>query len=136
MKLVSIVLVGLGFVASAKADTYVVPPGTEPFSVRVSLRTPRPASRIPGFVVPTKQPLPEFPLRLRSAKIMGDVVVAFTVEADGKITGLRVVKGSEKEFEEAVLAAVAQWRFSPTRTSKGPVSTALEYVFVFQMHDE
>ena len=123
-------------VAVLRADTWFIPQLTEPFSVRVTLRKPGPQFRGPNIAVPTKQPLPEFPMRMRLAKITDEVVVSFTVEADGSMTGIKILKHSQKEFDEAVLKALKMWRFTPTKNGEKAVPTTLEYIVRFAMHDE
>jgi TonB family protein len=136
MKSLIIVLAWCAAVACAKADTWAIPQLTESFSVRVTLRKPGPQFRGPQIAVPTKQPLPEFPMRMRVAKITDEVVVSFTVEADGAMSGIKILKHSQKEFDEAVLEALKLWRFSPTKNGDKPVPTTLEYVIRFAMHEE
>lgn len=98
------------------------PPPIEPAAV------PRPASAPPALApavtlaaVPSvlpkllKDAQPRYPLNALKRKIEGSVRVAFSVEPDGSIAGLRVVSATPVGlFDEAALAAVTRWRFEAT----------------------
>ncbi|MHB8911541.1 MAG: energy transducer TonB [Lysobacter sp.] len=89
---------------------------------------PRPASAPPALApavtlaaVPSALPKllkdaqPRYPLNALKRKIEGSVRVAFSVEPDGSIAGLRVVSATPVGlFDDAALAAVTRWRFEAT----------------------
>jgi TonB family protein len=111
-------------------------PLLEPFSVRVTLSKPGPQFRGPNSPAPSKQPLPEFPLRMRRAKISDEVVVSFTVETDGRMSDIRIIKQShQKDFDDAALDAVKLWRFELPKGEKF-VRTMFEYSIRFEIHEE
>ena len=138
MRLHPLVLAFLAFVAHCHADTYRLPMIAEPYSVRVLLLKPsvRELSRKIVPPVPISQPLPEFPVELREAKVEGEVVVSFTVQPDGKLAGVRIVKQSQSEFRETVLEVVRRWRFSPARSGDTAVAMTLEFGVRFEFPRE
>jgi protein TonB len=55
---------------------------------------------------------PDYPRAARAAGIEGEVEVAFTVTADGRVLDAEVVKATPRgAFEAATLRAVRRWRF-------------------------
>lgn len=69
--------------------------------------------------VPVSVVMPEV-----SARYVGDqVMLEFVVDETGKPTLLKSsTAGADSELVESVLAAVAQWQFTPARTDGKPVS--------------
>ncbi len=59
---------------------------------------------------------PKYPSRARRRGIEGEVVVAFQVQANGRVkrNSIRVVSAKPKKiFNKAVVSAVLRWRFAP-----------------------
>ena len=108
---------------------------SQPFSVRVTLKTPSSQFRGPNMALPTKQMTPEFPLRLRGVAV-DEVLVSLTVEADGSVTKIKILKHSLPEFDEAVLDAVKTWRFTPAKEEGKAVAMTLEYGVRFDIPEE
>lgn len=78
------------------------------------------------------QVAPEYPAALRSAGPRGEVVVAFTVEIDGRVTEPEVLRSSQPEFEAPALAAIRQWRFRPAHKDGVVVASRLVQTLVFK----
>ena len=60
---------------------------------------------------------PKYPSRARRRGIEGEVVVAFQVQANGRVkrNSIRVVSAKpQKTFDKAVISAVSRWRFAPS----------------------
>jgi periplasmic protein TonB len=55
---------------------------------------------------------PTYPTVARLAKIHGDVIVEAEVAPDGQVESVKVLK-SVKLLDDAAMAAVKQWRYSP-----------------------
>ena len=87
------------------------------------------------MALPTKQMTPEFPLRLRGVAV-DEVLVSLTVEADGSVTKIKILKHSLPEFDEAVLDAVKTWRFTPAKEEGKAVAMTLEYGVRFDIPEE
>jgi protein TonB len=57
---------------------------------------------------------PEYPPAAATAGIEGYVVIGYDVTVDGRVTNAIVLDSQPTGvFEDAALAAVAQWRFNP-----------------------
>jgi protein TonB len=70
--------------------------------------------------------MPEYPPEARSQGLEGMVILKGVVEVDGRVTGLKVMKG-EEPFASAALQAVRTWRFEPALVSGQP--TAVYRIF-------
>ncbi|MBS0661851.1 MAG: energy transducer TonB [Verrucomicrobia bacterium] len=77
------------------------------------------------------QVAPEYPPALRRAGVKGEVVVAFTVEIDGRVTDLEILRASQPGFEAPALAAVRQWRFKAARKNGVVVPARVVQTLVF-----
>lgn len=81
------------------------------------------------------EPIP--PHRARRMGIEGFVVLALTVDEQGHVTELEVLKARpEGIFEGAALKAAASWRFSPPTRNGKPVKTYWEQEIEFGWEDE
>ncbi|HEU0152663.1 MAG TPA: energy transducer TonB, partial [Arenimonas sp.] len=59
-------------------------------------------------------PPPRYPLTAMRRKLEGQVTLEFTVQADGSVSGARVISADPPGvFDEAALVAVSRWRFEP-----------------------
>ena len=91
------------------------PPSPRITQVGVSA-PPKPASSVPGTMPRLlRDSPPRYPLTALNRKIEGSVDVAFTIQPDGSVAGLRLVSANPSGvFDAAALAAVARWRFEAT----------------------
>lgn len=116
------------------ADTVPMTAATmlaEPFLVRITLVAPKLIDA--GLPVPTRQRIPEYPLVMREARIQGEARISLTVERDGRITNVKLVRASEESFGEAALRAAKSWRFTPGKGRDGYLSRDLEYAVAFEL---
>jgi TonB family protein len=56
---------------------------------------------------------PIYPADFRAAGIAGWAVTEFIVDENGTPTQVQIVRASDREFADAALVAMKQWRFSP-----------------------
>lgn len=70
---------------------------------------------------------PNYPDRAQRRGVSGHVVVAFTINADGSVSGASVASSDPPgEFDSAALKAVGKWRY----TAPGqPVSKHVKITF-------
>jgi len=61
---------------------------------------------------------PEIPRQLLSSVRNGLVVVKFTVEPNGAVSGAEAIKSSHRKLSVAAIDAVSQWRFAPIPRSR------------------
>ena len=87
----------------------------------------------PAQAVTTAQP--KYPYLERRAQAAAEVTVDFTVDVRGKVAGAKITNTSNREFNEATLAAIKQWTFAPALKDGKPVATQLQQTFVFSVRD-
>lgn len=85
--------------------------------------------------VPTAQRRPVYPRDLRQARISGEAMVEFVVDADGKVRDAKIKSSSHRSLEGPVLEAVGRWQFRPGVKDGKPVQTRMAVPFVFQLND-
>jgi protein TonB len=91
------------------------PPAPEPSPAPVS---PQPVQTGPIRVAPGQGPGlvkkvdPQYPAVARTARLEGTVVVDAIIRADGTVGDVKVLNASNRIFEQAVIDAVRQWRYS------------------------
>jgi len=68
-----------------------------------------------------RQVQPEYPPLARQARIQGDVVIDSVIDAEGRVTEMKVVSGSPLLVESAI-QALGQWRYQPTLLNGQPVA--------------
>lgn len=135
MRKLLLVLCFAGLVPKSEADTFEATRLSQPFSVRVMLKKPSSQFRGPNMALPTKQATPEFPLRMRGVAI-DEVIVSLTVEVDGSVGKIEILKHSQPEFDEAVLEAVKTWRFTPAKEGGKALASTLVYGVRFDIPNE
>lgn len=85
---------------------------------------PRPTERVP----------PDYPARARASGQTGAVTVSFIVDVDGSAVDTHVVEAIPPGvFEDAALAAVAQWQFEPGRHEGAPVAVRVRQTLRFEL---
>lgn len=80
---------------------------------------------------PLHRTAPEYPYEMKRAGIKGWARIEFIVESDGTVTRARVESASNREFGEAGLRAVRNWRFTPGMKDNQPVRTWMMQPFDF-----
>lgn len=58
---------------------------------------------------------PIYPAEARLRGLEGEVLVAFTVDEEGRVLNPHVMRSTDSIFDEAARRAVAKWRFEPGR---------------------
>jgi periplasmic protein TonB len=76
---------------------------------------------------------PDYPVALRRAEITGRVLVRFTVELDGSVSGPSVQGTPPKELAALALSAIARWKFSPATKGGVPVRAQIAQPFAFEL---
>lgn len=83
----------------------------------------RDLDRPPREIVRVAPVLPNTMLSRNQDRATGQVVVMFTVDAEGKARDPMIVESSREEYEDPALEAVLKWRFQPGRKDGRNVST-------------
>jgi protein TonB len=101
--------------------------GTTDHTLEAALLDNSPRARV--------QPPPVYPAAARMAGIDGEVVVEFMVDRTGRVVRPRVVRSSDRLFDEPTLRAVSEWRFEPGRKDGRTVSFRMIVPVVFRAVD-
>jgi TonB family protein len=82
--------------------------------------------------LPENQP-PRYPDALREAKVEGEVVVRFVVDANGSVdmSTVKVLRSTDPQFTAAMRESLATWRFTPAEANGRRVKQQLEIPFQF-----
>ncbi len=86
--------------------------------------------------VATYQVRPLYPRDMRRAGEAGEVLVDYSVNAEGYVENARAVKSTNRAFEAAAVSAVSQWRFRPGTVDGKPVTTKMATSIVFTLNEE
>jgi periplasmic protein TonB len=62
----------------------------------------------------------------------GDVIVDAVIDEHGRITGLTVLKGLDPSIDQAVIATVREWLFTPATRDGVPVASEQEFHFHYE----
>ena len=92
--------------------------------------------RIGGGVSPPVvlfAPEPEFSEEARKAKVAGNVLVYLQVDATGKPTHVRVLRGIGLGLDEKAMEAVRQYKFKPAMENGKPVIVEMNVEVNFQI---
>lgn len=79
---------------------------------------------------------PVYPAEARMRGLDGEVLVAFTVDEEGRVINPRVVRSTDAIFEEAARRAVAKWRFEPGRRQGRVVRFSMAVPMLFRVASE
>lgn len=77
---------------------------------------------------------PVYPEEAKAEKLTGDVVMQVDIGADGKVGDVQVLQSAGHGFDEAAVAAVKQFVFSPAEIDNQPAPVRIQYTlhFVYQ----
>jgi protein TonB len=138
------VVVGLTLQSTTTASPVAVPVGNtlvgKPTATATAPSAVRPGYA-PSYLVDTLPVLLEeingeevYPREAKKQGIEGQVVLLITVEADGRVSGARVVSGPGHGLNEAARDAVLRARFKPATKGGQPVATELRYLYDFAIN--
>ncbi|HEX2443027.1 MAG TPA: TonB family protein [Vicinamibacterales bacterium] len=109
--------------------TFVPPPPPPPLEPPTKPIRPGGKIVVPQRVVYAQ---PVYPSIAQSAGIEGRVVIEAIVGPSGEVTNVRVVK-SVRFLDDSALAAVRQWKYTPTLLNGTPVSVLLTVSVDFRL---
>ena len=117
-------------------------PGAAAAGARPAARANQVASRIPvgrsevRAAEARKTPEPEYPDDLKSQGIEADVTVMVSIDADGKVTSVKVIKEAPyPEFNEAARAAALTDEYEPATRDGVPTPYQLSFTVRFRLKD-
>jgi protein TonB len=76
---------------------------------------------------------PVYPNEVQKEGIVGVVTVRFVVDTDGNVVSPVVMKSPDPRLSQAVLDAIAQWKFLPGEKNGRKVNTQLEMPLTFSL---
>ena len=138
------VVVGLTLESTTTATGVAVPVGNT-LAGKPSAQATAPGAVRPGYsphyLVDTRPELLDapngqdiYPREAKKLGIEGQVVLAITVEADGRVSTARVVSGPGYGLNEAAQAAVLRAHFRPATRGGKPVATDVSYLYTFAIN--
>lgn len=96
-------------------------PALQPIQHRSALyHDVRRASELSSSPMPRIHSPIQYPFRLAQLGVTGRVLVAFVVDAKGRVAEPKVIEADDKEFAERALDGVRQWLFVPGRSDGTP----------------
>jgi protein TonB len=109
----------------------VLPPPPPPTPEAPKAYRPGGAIREPRKI---QDAAPQYPEIARAARVEGLVILEATIDERGFVTGARVLR-SVPLLDAAALAALKQWRYTPTLLNGIPVRVLMTVTFRFSLGD-
>jgi TonB family protein len=81
------------------------------------------------------QPPPHYPFDLRKAGVMGEAVIRFVLDEDGRMSRCEVVAQTNPEFGRTALDSVRQWRAKPGIKDGRKVELSMQIPILFSLDD-
>jgi len=75
---------------------------------------------------------PTYPAELAAKGEVGGVILELIIGADGKVTSVKSLRSSHPLFDQAAIAAVNQWIFSPAQKDGVPVESRWRIALSFE----
>jgi protein TonB len=76
---------------------------------------------------------PSYPALARRSRVEGDVVVDTTIDATGKVTGMKIISGPAM-LQDAARDALRQWRYSPGTLNGQAIPTQMQVTIKFRLN--
>jgi TonB family protein len=83
----------------------------------------------------TKQTAPVYPKIMKSRGMVGEVTLAFVVDADGNVTVPTVLRSNNPNFDQPAIDAVLQWKFKPATKNGAPAGIRMQIPIPFNLMD-
>ena len=111
-------LVATAAVAAAPTQAASATQANTQVEATAAIAAQAPVAEEPEELTLIQQVEPEFPRELRNTVTQGKVLLAFTVQPDGSVSGTSIVSTSNRRLGKPAMEAVAKWRFAPIRTAR------------------
>jgi TonB family protein len=79
-------------------------------------------------------PNPPYPEEARTFHFSGTVLVEGLVKPDGKVEGIRFLRGAPYGIDESSLKTINQWRCKPAMSEGKPVGTIVPFEMTFRLY--
>ena len=122
----------LAGLTAAEAPAVAAPAAAAPAAQPPATSGPSTAEEVTPLVdIP-----PNYPQRARTARIEGEVALAFTITAEGRVENLRVTHAEPRGvFEREARRAAGRWRFAPRRENGQPVAREATKTLYFRLEE-
>lgn len=86
-------------------------------------------------LIPSSRALPKYPDLARRAGLQASVILMITIERDGTVGEVQVLRGPDQRwgFDLAAIEAVKQWRYHPALLSGRPVAVYAQVMVEFSL---
>ena len=120
----------LSGLTAAQAPAVAPPAVSAPVAAQPPAAVPSTAEEVTPLVdIP-----PNYPQRALAAGIEGEVTLAFTITAEGRVENLRVTEAKPRGvFEREARRAAGRWRFAPRRENGQPVAREATKTLYFRL---
>jgi protein TonB len=81
------------------------------------------------------EPRPAYPENALRLGIEGDVTLALTLDASGRVTDVRVTRSAGHGFDEAALQVARHLRFSPAQKGGAAVAVRVSWTCRFRIEE-
>lgn len=75
---------------------------------------------------------PLYPAKLKEAGVGGEVLAEFTIDKEGAVQDVKVVRSSHREFETPTIEALQQWKYSPGEHGGRAINARIQQLLVFK----
>jgi len=65
---------------------------------------------------------PKYPKEAAKRRLEGSVTVQALVDTGGRVLQVHIIKSTSEEFNQAVIDAVMQWKYTPARKNGKPIN--------------
>jgi TonB family protein len=79
-------------------------------------------------------PDPQYPEKERKARHRGTVVVELVVDTEGSTRNVTVIRPLGRDFDQAAVDAVRNWKFSPATRDGQPVAVRIKVEVSFRLY--
>ncbi len=77
-----------------------------------------------------------YPAEARRLHLEGPITMEVDVQADGRVSDVRIISGLSHGLNEAAIAAMRRCRFTPADVNGTPVATSIEYLYTWELNDD
>ncbi len=77
---------------------------------------------------------PDYPILARELHLQGAVILECVISAEGNVTAVRLLRGVQKVLDDAAIAAVKRWRYTPTLLDGKPVPVIMTVTVNFKAY--
>ncbi|MGD9211794.1 MAG: energy transducer TonB, partial [Desulfobacteraceae bacterium] len=78
---------------------------------------------------------PEYPDYLKQKEIEGDVLLAATIDENGKVVNITVKRSDHELFSKAAMTALKRFSFKPGEQNGRPVTTTIDIPIKFVLNE-